>query len=227
MYKYFLKRIIDILLALAALIILSPLLIPVCIGLLLTGEHYLFYFQKRIGYKNRNFYIWKFATMTKNSPNMAGGLHTVRKDPRILPMGKFLRKTKINELPQLFNILIGHMSIIGPRPLVDKTFEPYPEHVKAVIYNVKPGLTGIGSIVFRDEEQLLSATTMPLEEYYRVYISPYKGELELWYQKNLSAYTDLMLVFLTAWAIIAPQSELVHKVFKDLPERPEALRKGE
>jgi len=69
--------------------------------------------------------------------------------------------------------------IIGPRPLVDKTFEPYPEHVKAVIYNVKPGLTGIGSIVFRDEEELLAATTMPLEEYYRVYISPYKGELEL------------------------------------------------
>ena len=91
MYKYIFKRIIDILLALIALIILSPLLIPVCIGLLLTGEHYVFYFQKRIGFKNRNFHIWKFASMTKNSPNMAGGLHTVRKDPRILPMGGFLR----------------------------------------------------------------------------------------------------------------------------------------
>ncbi len=155
---------------------------------------------------------------------MAGGLHTVRKDPRILPMGG-LRKTKINELPQLINILIGNMSIIGSRPLVDKTFAPYPEHVKAVIYNVKPGLTGIGSIVFRDEEELLSRTTMPLEEYYRMHISPYKGELELWYQNNLSAYTDLMLVFLTAWAIVAPQSELVYKVFKDLPERPEELRR--
>jgi lipopolysaccharide/colanic/teichoic acid biosynthesis glycosyltransferase len=225
MYKYFFKRIIDILLALTALIILSPLLIPVCIGLLLTGEHYIFYFQKRIGYKNRNFDIWKFATMLKASPNLTGGLHTTKKDPRLMPLGGFLRKTKINELPQLINILIGDMSIIGPRPLVDKTFEPYPEHVKAVIYNVKPGLTGIGSIVFRDEEELLSATTMPLEEYYRVYISPYKGELELWYQKNLSAYTDLMLVFLTAWAIVAPQSELVYTVFKDLPERPEELRK--
>ena len=139
----------------------------------------------------------------------------------------FSRKTKINKLPQLINILIGDLSIIGPRPLVDKTFEPYPEHVKAVIYNVKPGLTGIGSIVFRDEEELLSATTMPLEEYYRVYISPYKGELELWYQKNLSAYTDLMLVFLTAWAIVAPKSELVYTVFKDLPERPEELRRRE
>jgi len=225
MYKYFFKRIIDILLALVALIILSPLLIPVCIGLLLTGEHNIFYFQKRIGYKNRNFNIWKFATMLKASPNLRGGLHTTKKDPRLMPLGGFLRKTKINELPQIINILIGDMSIIGPRPLVDKTFAPYPEHVKAVIYNVKPGLTGIGSIVFRDEEQLLSATKMPLEEYYRLHISPYKGELELWYQKNLSAYTDLMLVFLTAWAIVAPKSELVYTVFKDLPERPEELRK--
>ena len=225
MYSHFFKRLIDIILALVALSILSPLLIPVCIGLLLTGEHYIFYFQKRIGYKNKNFHIWKFATMTKNSPNMAGGLHTIRKDPRILPMGGFLRKTKINELPQLINILIGDMSIIGPRPLVDKTFTPYPEHVKAVIYNVKPGLTGIGSIVFRDEEDLLSRTTMPLEEYYRVHISPYKGELEIWYQKNLSAYTDLMLVFLTAWAIVAPKNNLVYSVFRDLPERPEELKK--
>ena len=225
MYISFFKRLIDLLLALVALIILSPLLIPVCIGLLITGEHYIFYFQKRIGYKNRYFDIWKFATMLKASPNLAGGLHTTKKDPRLMPMGGFLRKTKINELPQLVNILIGDMSIIGPRPLVDKTFAPYPEHVKAVIYNVKPGLTGIGSIVFRDEEDLLSRTTMPLEEYYRVHISPYKGELELWYQKNLSAYTDLMLVFLTAWAIVAPHSELVYKVFKDLPERPMELRR--
>ena len=107
MYKYFLKRIIDILLAVIALIILSPLLIPVCIGLLLTGEHYIFYFQKRIGYKNRYFDIWKFATMLKASPNLAGGLQTTKNDPRLMPMGGFLRKTKINELPQLVNILIG------------------------------------------------------------------------------------------------------------------------
>ena len=153
MYQHLFKRIIDILLSLVALIILSPLLIPVCIGLLLTGEHYIFYFQKRIGYKNRDFYIWKFATMLKASPNLGTGLHTAKNDPRLMPLGGFLRKTKINELPQLINILIGDMSIIGPRPLVDKTFAPYPEHVKAVIYNVKPGLTGIGSIVFREDRK--------------------------------------------------------------------------
>jgi lipopolysaccharide/colanic/teichoic acid biosynthesis glycosyltransferase len=219
MYKIFFKRVIDFILALIALSILSPILIPVVIGLLLSGEHYVFYFQERIGYKNSYFYIWKFATMLKNSPNLSGGLHTTRKDPRILPMGGFLRKTKINELPQLINILKGDMSIIGPRPLVDKTFAPYPDHVKAHIYDSKPGLSGIGSIIFRDEEKLLTETTMDKSEYYGQFISPYKGELELWYQKHLSFKTDVLLIFLTVWVIISPESNLPYKVFKDLPKR--------
>ena len=224
MYKHFFKRIIDFIASFIALLILSPLLIPVVIGLLLTGEHYIFYFQKRIGYKNTYFDIWKFATMLKESPNLGTGLHTTKRDPRILPMGGFLRQTKINELPQLFNILFGNMSIVGPRPLVDKTFEPYPQHVKDVIYNVKPGLTGIGSIVFRDEEQLLSETRMPLDQYYKLHISPYKGELELWYQRHQSFYTDMMIIFLTAWVIVSPKSELVYSIFKDLPPLPKALK---
>jgi len=220
MYQNYFKRVIDLILAFIALTILSPILVPVVIGLLLTGEHYIFYFQKRIGYKNKPFEIWKFATMLKNSANMAGGLHTLRKDPRLMPLGGFLRKTKINELPQIINILIGDMSIVGPRPLVDKNFELYPDHVKAAINYVKPGLTGIGSIVFRDEERLLSESTLPPQEFYKQSISPFKGELELWYQKNLTFYTDFMLVFLTAWVIIFPKSNLVYKIFKDLPERP-------
>jgi len=224
MYKFFFKRLFGILLALIALIVLSPLFIPVCIGLLLTGEHYVFYFQKRIGYKNKYFNIWKFATMLKASPTLGTGLYTTKNDPRILPMGNFLRHSKINELPQLINVLIGDMCIVGPRPLVDKTFAPYPEYVRSIIYNVKPGLTGIGSIVFRNEAQLLSDTKMPLEEYYKINIAPYKGELELWYHKNLSLYTDLMLIFLTAWAIFYPENNLVYKIFKDLPVRPSELR---
>ncbi len=224
MYKCCFKRIIDFILAFIALTILSPILIPVVIGLLLTGEHYVWYFQERIGYKNKPFNIWKFATMLKASPSLAGGLHTTRKDPRLMPMGPFLRKTKINEIPQLINILKGDMSIVGPRPLVDKTFDPYPDHVKENIYNVKPGLTGIGSIVFRDEEKLLSETTLDPKEYYAKYISPFKGELELWYQAHLSFYTDVMLIFLTAWAIIVPSNQLVYRVFKDLPEKPDQLK---
>lgn len=172
MYLYFFKRLLDLTLAFIALTILSPVLVPVVIGLLLTGEHYVFYFQKRIGFKNKWFSIWKFATMLKNSPNMTGGMHTTKQDPRLMPLGNFLRKTKINELPQLINILKGDMSIVGPRPLVDKTFAPYSDQVKSTIYNIKPGLTGIGSIVFRDEESLLSNTSIDISDFYAHHISP-------------------------------------------------------
>jgi len=223
MYRKFVKRILDIVFSLLAIVVVLPFLLPIIVGLLLTGEHYVFYFQERIGYKNRSFNIWKFATMLKNSPNLPGGMHTTRKDPRLMPLGGFLRKTKINEIPQLVNILKGDMSIVGPRPLVGKTFDPYPEHVKAKIYNVRPGLTGIGSIVFRDEEKLLSETKLDPKEYYAKYISPYKGALELWYQEHLTFRTDFMLVFLTGWVLFFPRSELVKKIFRDLPARPEYL----
>jgi len=216
MYPPF-KRILDFMLALLAILVLSPLLVPVCLILLCTGEHKVFYFQERIGQHNRRFRLWKFATMLQNSPNLAGGLHTTRRDPRVLPFGRILRMTKINELPQLINILLGDMAVVGPRPLVDKTFDPYPEHVKASIYNVRPGLTGIGSIVFRDEERLLSECGMPLAEFYRRYISPAKGELELWYQRHMSLATDIKLIFLTAWAILRPRNRLLGRFFPALP----------
>lgn len=212
------KRCSDIALSAAALIALSPLLLGTSLILLLTGEHRVFYFQERIGYRNTRFGIWKFATMLQASPNMTGGLHTTRRDPRVLPFGRWLRLTKINELPQLINILLGDMTLVGPRPLVDKTFEPYPEHVKRVIYNVRPGLTGIGSIVFRDEERLLSDSGMPPARFYADFIAPAKGELELWYQEHLSLRTDCLLVFVTAWVILFPESRLLHRLFPDLPE---------
>ena len=102
-----LKRILDIVLASIALVVLSPILIPIVIGLKLTGEGYIFYLQKRMGYKNVYFNIYKFATMLKNSPNMGTGTITLRNDPRVSPMGKFLRKTKINELfKNLFLVII-------------------------------------------------------------------------------------------------------------------------
>ncbi len=224
MYRYFFKRFFDFCLSLVALVILSPIFIAIGIILLFLGEHQIFYFQKRIGYKNRPFIMWKFATMLKDSPSLEGGILTTRKDPRLIPLGGILRKTKINELPQFINILKGDMSLIGPRPLVDLTFDPYPEHVKACISKLKPGMTGIGSIVFRDEEKLISATSLPHQQFYDKFIAPYKGELEVWYQEHLSLYTDLMLIFLTAWVIFVPESELVYKIFKDLPKKHTLLK---
>ena len=178
------KRIFDIIASGIAILILSPLLIPVIIGLSLTGEGYVWYKQERLGYKNKPFLIWKFATMLKNSSNMSGGYITVKKDPRLTPMGDFLRKSKINELPQLFNIFAGHMSIVGPRPVMKVSFEAYPNNVKKVIYDVKPGLTGVGSIIFRDEEELITGVRNKggdIHDFYINKIYPHKGNLELWY----------------------------------------------
>lgn len=223
MYKFFFKRFFDLILSSLAILILTPFLIPVILGLLVSGEHHVFYLQERIGLKNKKFKIYKFATMLKNSPNIGSGLHTTIDDPRILPMGSFLRKTKINELPQLINIFLGTMSIIGPRPLVDKTFEPYSDFVKKNIYKIKPGLSGIGSIIFRNEEVLLTNSKIPLDQYYKKFISPYKGQLELWYQKKISFYTDFMIVFLTIWIVLFPDSNLVYRIFRDLPSKPDFL----
>lgn len=222
MYKI-IKRFFDFLSSFIALLILSPLLIPIVIALLLTGEGYVFYFQKRRGLKNQYFDIWKFATMLKNSPNIGTGSITLRNDPRVTPVGKYLRKSKINELPQLINVLLGSMSVVGPRPLVDKTFFAYPEDIRDLVYIEKPGITGIGSIVFRDEERLISASDMEPHTFYEQHIAPYKGALEIWYQKNISFYTDLMIILLTIWIILFPESDLHFKIFKDLPKRPLAL----
>jgi len=224
MYKAIVKPLFDFIITLILTLILSPLLIPVVIGLLLTGEHYVFYSQKRVGYKNRRFKILKFATMLKNSPSLGTGSITTRNDPRILPMGKFLRKTKINELPQIFNVLLGDMSLVGPRPQMEADYYKFPEYIQEMIYNVKPGITGIGSIVFRDEEKWMSNPEMDVHAFYKAHIAPYKGELEVWYQENIGFFTDMMLLFLTIWVIVFPESDLTHRVFKTLPPLPDALK---
>ncbi|MBS1753710.1 MAG: sugar transferase [Ferruginibacter sp.] len=217
MYR-FIKRFIDLLIATVALILLSPILLLSIIILSITGEHEIFYFQKRMGYKNKLFNIWKFATMLKNSPNMGTGEITLRNDPRVTKFGKLLRISKINELPQIINVFKGDMSIVGPRPLMEVSFKLYPQHVQEVIYNSKPGITGIGSLIFRDEEKLVSQTNDPKAMYAAIY--PYKGQLELWYQKNASVYTDLMIIFLTGWSILFPGNKIAQMVFKNLPARP-------
>ncbi|PQB07817.1 lipid carrier--UDP-N-acetylgalactosaminyltransferase [Polaribacter filamentus] len=214
-------RIIDILLSTLVLLILLPFFVPIVVILLLTGEHKVFYSQTRVGYKNQNFKILKFATMLSNSANMGPGSLTLKNDPRVLPFGSFLRKTKINELPQILNIIIGDLSIVGPRPQMQVDFEKYSDDVQKKIYNVRPGLTGIGSIIFRDEESLISAASESEDphDFYKRVIAPYKGELEMWYQSYRSVFLDFQLIFITAWVIVAPETRLYEKWFKDLPKR--------
>ena len=221
MYKT-IKRFFDIILSTLVTLVLAPLLVPIMVGLRFTAEGEVWYKQKRIGFNNKPFLIWKFATMLKNSSKMAGGIITTKKDSRITPMGGFLRKSKINELPQLINIFKGDMSFVGPRPLMPISFETYTKDVQDVIYNVKPGLTGIGSIVFRDEEQLMTEVKEKGEDTWAFYsdkIYPFKGKLELWYQQNRSFTLDLQLILITIWVVLFPESTIICKWFNDLPKR--------
>ena len=213
------KRTFDILISFVALISLIPIFIPIILILRFSGEGEIFYFQERVGLDNKTIKIFKFATMLKNSEQMGTGIYTAKNDPRILPFGNFLRKTKINELPQIINILNGDISLVGPRPLIRKTFELYKEQDQKIIYSMKPGLTGIGSIVYRNEEEILNNARIDLEKFYENHITPYKAELELWYEKNKSFICDLKIIFLTAWVIFFKDSNLPWTLFKDLPKK--------
>ena len=217
------QRSLDVVLALAALVVLAPLLVPVIVILRLTGEGEIFYVQQRVGLGGEFFGLLKFATMLKNSPNMGTGTVTVKNDPRILPVGRFLRGTKINELPQLLNVLLGHMSIVGPRPQTQRCFNGFPPKSQARIVQVRPGLSGVGSIIFRGEESMLEASR-GAEGFYDDVIMPYKGLLEEWYVQNSGIATYLKCIVVTIWVVLLPHSQLPWRSFKGLPEPPNELR---
>ena len=215
-------RIFDIIFSMIALLLLMPVFVPVTFLLLFTGERQVFYFQERVGKNGKKINLIKFATMLKNSPNIGTANITILDDPRVLPFGKFLRKSKINELPQLYNILIGDMSIVGPRPLTKDNFDLYSDAIKTGILSVRPGLTGVGSILFRDEEAILGQETDPVK-FYANYIAPYKGELELWYLKNKSVGLYFKIIFVTAFVVFKVKYRSIHFIFRNLPLPPKEL----
>ena len=219
------ERFFDILFSSLALFLLSPLLVPIGIILKCSGEGEVFFLQERIGKDGKLFKLFKFATMLKDSPNLGTGTVTMRGDPRVLPVGKFLRKMKINELPQLLNIFFGDMSVIGPRPLTIQQFGFYSNSIQAIIKQVRPGLSGVGSIIFRGEEEIMHGATASVD-FYATVIAPYKGALEEWFVLNKSLYIYFVAIFVTAWAVLVPSTKKAWRVFKDLPEPPSELKQA-
>ena len=219
------ERFFDIVFSGLSLLLLSPLLIPLAIILKCSGEGEVFFLQERVGKEGKLFKLFKFATMLKDSPNLGTGTVTIRDDPRVLPIGQFLRKTKINELPQLLNIFFGNMSVIGPRPLTAQTFGAYSDDTQAVIKQVRPGLSGVGSIIFRREEDIMHGATASVDFYGNV-ISPYKGALEEWFVSNKSLYIYFLAIFITVWVVLFPKTKVAWTVFKGLPQPPEELKKA-
>lgn len=215
-------RIFDVIFSLIALFFLSPILIIVCLILLSTGEHKIFYFQDRIGLNGNKFKVFKFVTMLENSPNIGTGTITGKNDPRILPVGRVLRKTKINELPQLANVLLGDMSLIGPRPHAARDLEGVSNDLLQEIMRCKPGLSGVGSIFFRNEEEILQTFDDP-RPFYDSVVAPFKAELELWYIKNKSIRLYFVLIILTVTSVIFGKSHNQLIRFADFPSLPEEL----
>ncbi len=202
------------------LIVFLPFGLIIALVLRFSGEGEVFYRQTRIGKGGKPFGILKFATMLKDSPNLGTGTITTKGDPRVLPVGRFLRKTKLNEVPQLWNIFVGDMSIVGPRPLTRQTRDYIPEETVKEIEDLQPGLTGVGSIIFRDEETLIHRSGEDYHDFYSREIAPYKGEVEKWYGEHKSFLLDMKLVLLTVWVVIFSNSDLPRKWLKDLPSHP-------
>ena len=218
------QRLFDIIFSCIALVLLLPLLLPLMFILRLTGEGEIFFLQNRVGREGRHFKLYKFATMLKDSPNIGTGTVTIKNDPRVLKVGRFLRKTKVNELPQLINIFNGDMSVIGPRPQTQRCFDAFPLSSQNEIIKVRPGLSGMGSIIFRNEEDMMNANNDP-DKFYDEIVMPYKGTLENWYVSHQNIVSYFSLIGLTIWVGLGFSSRLVWKLFKDLPSPPKELVK--
>jgi lipopolysaccharide/colanic/teichoic acid biosynthesis glycosyltransferase len=220
------KRCLDIFVSLVALLFITPLFLIISFVLKFTSEGEIFYRQERIGKHGKKFGILKFATMLKDSPTIGNGMLTVRNDPRITKVGKWLRLTKLNELPQLWNVFVGQMSFVGPRPLTAVGISRYEQAVSQTILQLRPGITGIGSLVFRDEEKLVSLCKEnggDPKAYYREHIFPYKGSVECWYASKQSFRIDFLLLIATLYSVVFNDRNIAFKLFKDLPGLPKEL----
>jgi lipopolysaccharide/colanic/teichoic acid biosynthesis glycosyltransferase len=218
------QRFLDIIFTIFILFLLFPLLLVVIIILRVTGNK-VFYKQKRVGLYGKQFNILKFTTMVENSENMGAGTITLKNDVRVLRIGKFLRKSKLNELPQLINILKGDMSLIGPRPQDALGFNVFNDEDQKIIVQVQPGLSGVGPIFFRDEDEIMErAETEDKTFFYSQFIAPYKGKIEAWYVENKSLKLYFLLIFMTLYVVARPQKKINYsKLFRDFPTPPKEL----
>jgi len=195
-----LKRLFDIVFSVLVILILLPFMFIITLIISFESEGGFFYFQKRVGKNNCDFILIKFRTMFVDADK--NGLLTVgTNDKRITGFGKFLRKFKLDELPQLFNIILGDMSIVGPRPEVRKYVDLYTDEQKKVL-SVRPGLTDYASIEYIAENEIL-ALSENAEKIYIEKIMPRKLELNIKYIQNKSFITDLKIIFKTVFKIFS------------------------
>ena len=194
-----LKRQFDIIFACLGLMILSPILLLICFWIKLDSSGPVLYLQNRVGFRGKAFKIFKFRTMRVGSDRL--GLLTVGDDTRITKSGKFLRKSKLDELPQLANVLLGDMSIVGPRPEVQEFVDQYPLDIRDIVLSVRPGITDLASIEMVDENLVLAQYDDAKQAYLDV-VLPNKLQYYVDYVRRQSFFMDLRIIVLTISKII-------------------------
>jgi lipopolysaccharide/colanic/teichoic acid biosynthesis glycosyltransferase len=192
------KRLFDVCMAILGLVILFPLLVFVAVAVYVASGQPVFFLHERVGQHGRLFTLVKFRTMVPSDGDEVTSI-TVRGDSRITPLGQFLRRTKLDELPQLWNVLIGDMSFVGPRPEVPEIVVGYAPDMLDV-FSVRPGITSIASLLLADEEGLLASAPDP-ERAYREVLVPFKVELAMEHVRRSSFFYDFGVLCRTAWSL--------------------------
>lgn len=194
-------RLSDIIISFIGLIFLSPLILIIIFFIKLTSKGSIFYKQLRVGKNNKDFFVWKFRTMYTNADKFSQ-ITVGDRDPRITQTGYFLRKYKFDELPQLYNVLIGQMSIVGPRPEVRKYVDLYSKS-QAKILEIKPGITDWASIIYRNENEILGKSHNPEDNYVKT-VLPDKINYNLIFLSNYTLKQYYTIIFFTIIKIISP-----------------------
>lgn len=206
-YNRYIKRVLDLVLAVIFAVILAPIYLILALAVVVDTGLPVFYRAERGGYRNRPFRIFKFRSMVKNADKIGGGT-TALNDSRITKVGNVLRKTKLDEIPQLFNIIKGDMSFIGPRPELLCYTSQY-EGEELLIHRVRPGITDYSSIEFINLDEIVGGENA--DEMYEKYVLKRKNELRVKYAKTVSFTTDFKLLFITIWDVLKKIGRFVFK----------------
>ena len=206
-YNRFVKRILDLILALIFAVVLAPIYLILALAVVIDTGFPVFYRAERGGYRDKPFRIFKFRSMVKNADQIGGGT-TALNDSRITKVGNVLRKTKLDEIPQLFNIIKGDMSFIGPRPELLRYTTQY-EGEELLIHRVRPGITDYSSIEFINLDEIVGGENA--DEMYEKYVLKRKNELRVKYAKTVSFGTDIKLLFITVWDVLKKICRFVFK----------------
>jgi lipopolysaccharide/colanic/teichoic acid biosynthesis glycosyltransferase len=195
------KRVLDLLIVVPSLIMLSPLMLAIALGIKFTSSGPVLFRQQRVGRYGRHFKICKFRTMVVTQAG-AGPQVTASHDPRITPLGRILRDLKLDELPQLFNVLRGDMTLVGPRPQVPRFVQHYPQPIRELVLSVRPGITDPATLAYRNEEELLEGAADPERSYIDT-ILPHKLRMYVQYLRHRTLATDVVVILTTVACVLA------------------------